>query len=195
MRGPLIPALAAALLCAATAPAAAAAEPASLAAATDASAAEATARFDALPEAERKARLDAAGRMMAAADMEKQLRQSLNTTVGFLMPIFVRGNESKEADVLAIVSEEFLAQADKMVPILSEQVRRRHAEIFTAQELDGLAAFYGSPLGKRFTAVTPELQARLMRDGGPVGEAAAQAALPRIIDRLKAAHLNVPNRS
>ena len=37
--------------------------------------------------------------------------------------------------------------------------------------------------------------ARLMRDGGPVGEAAAQAALPRIIDRLKAAHLNVPNRS
>ena len=153
------------------------------------------AAFDALPEAERKARLDAAGRMMAAADMEKQLRQSLNTTVGFLMPIFVRGNESKEADVLAIVSEEFLAQADKMVPILSEQVRRRHAEAFTAQELDGLAAFYGSPLGKRFTAVTPELQARLMRDGGPVGEAAAQAALPRIIDRLKAAHLNVPNRS
>jgi hypothetical protein len=151
--------------------------------------------FDALPEAERKARMEAAGRMMAAADMEQQLRQSLKTTISFLMPIFLQGNEGKQDDVLAIVSEEFLLQSDKMVPLLTEQVRRRHAEVFTAAELDGLAAFYASPLGRKFTAVSPDMQARLMRDGGPVGEAAAQAALPRIIDRLKAAHLNVPTRS
>lgn len=169
----------------------AAAEPAAPATA----AADPAAAFDALPEAERKARLDAAGRMMAAADMEQQLRRSLGSTIGFLMPIFLRGNEGKQEDVLAIVTEEFLAQANRMVPILTEQVRRRHAEVFTATELDGLAAFYASPLGQRFTAVSPELQARLMRDGGPVGEAAAQAALPRIIDRLKAARLNVPTSS
>lgn len=153
------------------------------------------AAFDALPEAERKARMEAAGRMMVAADMEQQLRQSLKTTISFLMPIFLQGNEGKQDDVLAIVSEEFLLQSDKMVPLLTEQVRRRHAEVFTAAELDGLAAFYASPLGRKFTAVSPDMQARLMRDGGPVGEAAAQAALPRIIDRLKAAHLNVPTRS
>lgn len=184
-------ALLAGLLAALGSPAvAAAAEPAPVAEAADPAIA-----FDALPEAERKARLEAAGRMMAAADMEQQLRQSLKSTVGFLMPIFLQGNEGKQADVATIVTEEFLVQSEKMVPLLTEQVRRRHAEVFTAPELDGLAAFYGSPLGRKFTAVTPDLQARLMRDGGPVGEAAAQAALPRIIDRLKAAHLNVPTRS
>ena len=163
--------------------------------ATAVAAPDPAAAFDALPEAERKARMDAAGRMMVAADMEQQLRQSLKTTISFLMPIFLQGNEGKQDDVLAIVSEEFLLQSDKMVPLLTEQVRRRHAEVFTAAELDGLAAFYASPLGRKFTAVSPDMQARLMRDGGPVGEAAAQAALPRIIDRLKAAHLNVPTRS
>lgn len=184
--------LAAALLAAGGVPAAAApAVPAPAAvAATDPAA-----TFEALPETERKARLEAAGRMMAAADMEQQLRQSLKSTIGFLMPIFLAGNEGKQDDVLAIVTEEFLLQSEKMVPLLTEQVRRRHAEVFTAAELDGLAAFYASPLGRKFTAVSPDMQARLMRDGGPVGEAAAKAALPRIIDRLKAAHLNVPTRS
>lgn len=173
-----------------------AAEPAAVTPpAADISAADPATVFDALPEAERAARLEAAGRMMQAAQMEQQLRQSLRSTVGFLMPIFLKGNEGKQDDVTAIVTEEFLIQSDKMVPMLTEQVRRRHAEVFTASELDGLAAFYASPLGRRFTAVSPDLQARLMRDGGPVGEAAAQAALPRILARLKASNLTVPNRS
>ena len=158
-------------------------------------AANVEAAFNALPEAERKARLDAAGRMMTAGNMEHQLRQSLKSTVGFLLPIFMQGNEARKEAVLEIVTEEFLVQSEKMVPLLAEQVRRRHAEVFTAAELDGLASFYLSQLGQKFTAVSPELQARLMRDGAPVGEAAAQAALPRIIDRLRAANLNVPNRS
>ena len=153
------------------------------------------AAFAALPEAERSARLEAAGRMMLAGSMEDQLRQSLRSTVGFLMPIFLKGNEAKQDDVAQIVTEEFLAQSEKMVPLLAEQVRRRYAEVFTVAELDGLAGFYGSALGQKFTAVSPELQARLMRDGAPVGQAAAQAALPRIIDRLKAQNLNVPSRS
>lgn len=160
-----------------------------------ATAAQAEAAFNALPEAERTARLEAAGRMMAAGNMEQQLRQSLKSTVGFLLPIFLKGNETRQDAVLQIVTEEFLAQSDRMVPLLAEQVRRRHAEVFTAAELDGLASFYLSQLGQKFIAVSPELQARLMRDGAPVGEAAAQAALPRIIDRLKASNLNVPNRS
>ncbi|MCG2841837.1 DUF2059 domain-containing protein [Sandaracinobacter sp. RS1-74] len=153
------------------------------------------AAFNALPEAERTARLEAAGRMMASADMQAQIRKSLDSTVGYLMPVFMRGNEGKQGEVAAIVTEEFLAEANRMVPMLAEQVRRRHAEIFTAAELDQLTAFYSSPIGRKFTAVSPELQARLMRDGGPVGEAAARAALPRIIARLKAAHLNTPTRS
>jgi hypothetical protein len=32
----------------------------------------------------------------------------------------------------------------------------------------------------------PSLASRLMRDGGEIGQAAFQTALPRIIDRLKA---------
>lgn len=159
------------------------------------SAADSEAAFGTLPEAEQKARLEAAGRMMLAGDMEDQLRQSLKSTIGFLMPIFLKGNEAKQDDVSQIVTEEFLAQSEKMVPLLAEQVRRRYAEVFTVAELDGLAGFYGSALGKKFTAVSPELQARLMRDGAPVGQAAAQAALPRIIDRLKAQNLTVPSRS
>ena len=160
-----------------------------------ATSADVEAAFNALPEAERNARLEAAGRMMKAGNMEQQLRQSLKTTIGFLMPVFLQGNESRQDAVLQIVTEEFLAQSEKMVPLLTEQVRRRHAEVVTAAELDGLANFYLSQLGQKFISVSPDLQARLMRDGGPVGQAAAQAALPRIIDRLKASHLNVPNRS
>lgn len=187
-------ALLAGLLLAALPVAAAAAGPVA-AAAEPAPTVSAEASFSALSADEQKLRLEAAGRMMVAADMEQQLRQSLKTTVGFLMPIFLKGNEGKQADVATIVTEEFLLQSDRMVPLLAEQVRRRYAEQFTATELDGLTAFYGSALGRKFTAVSPELQARLMRDGAPVGEAAAQAALPRIIDRLKAANLNVPTRS
>lgn len=175
------------------------AAPASAAPATGpavaAEAAQAEAAFNALPEAERSARLEAAGRMMTAGKMEDQLRQSLKSTVGFLLPIFLKGNETHQDTVMDIVTEEFLLQSEKMVPLLAEQMRRRYAELFNAVELDGLANFYKSSVGQKFIAVSPELQARLMHDGGPVGEAAAQAALPRIIDRLKASNLNVPNRS
>lgn len=197
MRGPMmvVAAMVALLGLAPHAALAQAPAPVAGAAAATPSDAQVEAAFKALPEAERTARLEAAGRMMRAAGMEKQLKDSLESTVAFLMPLFLQGNEGKQGEVVSIVSEEFLAQADKMVPILAEQVRQRHAEVFSVAELDQLAAFYASPIGTKFTAESPALQKRLMRDGGPVGEAAARAALPRILERLKAAQLNVPNRS
>jgi uncharacterized protein len=153
------------------------------------------AAFDALPAAERTARLAAAERMLTASEFDNQTRKSLASTAEFLMPLFVRGNEGRAEDVSRIVTDEFLAGTEKMLPLMRERAARRHAEVLTTAELDELSLFYSSPIGKRLLAVMPALQPRLMRDGGEVGQIAMRAALPRILDRLKAAKLAVPTTS
>jgi hypothetical protein len=155
----------------------------------------AAAAFDALPADERAARLAAATRMLSAIGFDDQTRKSLSTVTQFMLPLFIRGNEGRSDEVLRIVTDEFLAGTEKMIPLMRESAARRHAEVLTAAELDELTRFYGSQLGKRLLEVTPQLQARVMRDGADVGQVAMRAAMPRIIDRLKAANLAVPTSS
>lgn len=151
--------------------------------------------FDALPKPEQAARLAAAERLLTASGFDDQTRKSLATSTQFMLPLFIRGNEARRDELRRIVTDEFLSSTDKMVPLLRERAARRHAELLTAAELDQLAVIYSSPIGKRLQEVTPALASRLMRDGGEIGQAAFQTALPRIIDRLKAANMAVPTQS
>lgn len=115
--------------------------------------------------------------------------------VEMIMPLVVRGNEGQVDEVRRIVSEETQRAFGAKLPELIRVARDAYANNLTDQELRDLTAFYRSASGQRFIAMMPHITKESMSAGADVGRAAAQAALPVIIDRLQKANLKVPSRS
>jgi len=76
------------------------------------------------------------------------------------MGVAPEGLEKKKAAMeltMDIISQEMSWEKIK------DEMAAVYAEVLTAEELKGLIAFYGSPIGRRFTEKQPELMARSMQ--------------------------------
>jgi hypothetical protein len=137
----------------------------------------------------------------AAAAVDKLLSvtgvaQQMNTfgpqIIDALMPMLVRGNAGKEREVQAILREEFLSIFSAMTPDLVAHARLVYLQHFSADELEAMVAFYQSPIGLKMTRETPAITQEMFSYGQQAGRAAVAGAMPRILDRMRAANLAVP---
>ena len=115
--------------------------------------------------------------------------------VEMIMPLVVRGNEGQADKVRGIVSEEMKRAFGAKLPEMTRITRDAYARHLTGQELRDLTAFYGTASGQRIITLMPQITSESMAAGAEIGRAAAQAAIPAIIDRLQKANLKVPTRS
>lgn len=88
--------------------------------------------------------------------------------------------------MIAILSQEFMRSVKSRFPGLLGQVARRYAEVFTADELNAINAFYSSGPGAKALTLLPQLQVTLSQDGRELGKAAGQEAGLRAFQRIEA---------
>ena len=92
---------------------------------------------------------------------------------------------ASRAEAERIFAEETMKGFKARYPELRAVTAREYAAVFTADELDQLAAFYASPVGQKSLAAMPALQGKLMPIGMAAGRQVGAAAMQRTFDRLE----------
>jgi hypothetical protein len=149
----------------------------------------------AIPAAERAERIRIADAIMAEAGTAAMLDQMLPAILDQMLPALAGVNKGREVEIRTILTEEFGAAMKVASPAILTKSRDLYVERFTSAELAEMLAFNRSPTGRKATRLLPEIQMEMLTFGQQTGQAAVAAALPRIIDRLKAADLAVPTSS
>jgi hypothetical protein len=165
------------------------------AAAEQPAAAQAPAATPPASSADRAERARIADIIMAESGVAATLDQMIPAILDQLLPALADLNAGREAEIRAILSEEFGAAMKIASPAIITKSRDLYVERFTAAELNEMLAFNRSTTGRKAARLLPEIQLEMLTFGRQAGQAAVAAALPRIIDRLKAANLAVPATS
>jgi hypothetical protein len=140
-------------------------------------------------------RLAVAEELIADSGMADILDKMTPAIIAQVLPALTSANNGRESEVRAILLDELTSAMKKASPAIIENARSLYVESFTAGEMREMLAFNRSPTGRKVMKVLPDMQLRMMSFGRDAGQAAVAAALPRIIDRLKAANLSVPTTS
>ena len=134
----------------------------------------------------------AAEHLLTVMHVDDQFRDLMPKIIEVLLPALVVGNSGRETDLRKIVSEEFETEMLQSMRVIHATNRQLMATHFTVHDLDDLAAFYASPLGQKVVREMPVIQMQMLQVGQQIGRTAMQAALPRIIQRMRAANMAVP---
>ncbi len=134
----------------------------------------------------------AADRLIAVTGIAAQFDKMAPKIVDMMMPSIVPGNTGREGELRRILSEEFVTSFARLGPLMVAKARELYASKFTAEELNSLADFYETPLGKKSLSSTTEIQLEMFAYGQQAGRAAAQDAMPRILERMRRANFKLP---
>jgi len=154
-----------------------------------------TAAVPALSATERAERVRVADAIMEEAGTASMLDKMLPAMLEQTLPPLARANSGREAEIRTILTEELGAAFKVAAPAIIARSRDLYVERFTAAELTEMLEFNRSPTGRKATRLLPEIQMEMFAFGRQAGEAAFATALPRIMDRMKAANINVPTAS
>jgi hypothetical protein len=138
------------------------------------------------------ARLAAAAKLVETMHLASQLDAILPQMIEMTMGALTRGNTGKEAQINRILTEEFGRAVDAQKPAFMTLYRDLYARNFSLAEIEGMQAFYATPIGQSVLTKMPELTRDSMQSGMALGQKAAQAAIPEIMKRMQAAQLEVP---
>lgn len=134
----------------------------------------------------------AVDRLMVATRPMAQFDAVMPSVVDMILPSFLAGNEDRMVEMRKIFSEEFLASMGQTKPLIEGKIRELYATRLTPGELNAIADFYESPVGRKSLEIAPQLQLEMMKFGQEAGRAAAQDALPRIVERLRKSDFKLP---
>ena len=134
----------------------------------------------------------AVDRLLTLSGTGDQMESFAPQIIDALMPILVRGNSGQEQVIKSILREELVTIMAGLTPEILARSRQAYLEHFTAEELEALVAFLETPVGKKMTRETPAIMRELFVFGQEAGRAAVSGAMPRILDRMRAANLAVP---
>lgn len=143
-----------------------------------------------VPDARASAAVD---RILDAADVMKAMDTMIPLLVESVLPLVVQGNDARAGELRIIVGEEMTASIAKLKPAYREQLARLYAGYFTTDELEALARFMESPLGRKNAAATNDMAQAMFSFGREAGQQAGMDALPRIVDRMRALDFKLPS--
>ncbi|ATE65658.1 DUF2059 domain-containing protein [Rhizorhabdus dicambivorans] len=134
----------------------------------------------------------AVDKLLSVTGVANQMNALGPQIIDALLPALVRANVGKEQEIEAILREQFLSIFAGLTPDLVAHARSVYLAHFSADELEAIIAFYESPVGLKMTSETPAITREMFAYGQQAGRAAVAGAMPRIIDRMRAANLAVP---
>ncbi|MEG3181201.1 DUF2059 domain-containing protein [Sphingomonas sp. LT1P40] len=97
----------------------------------------------------------------------------------------VKGDYARKQRMEAILAEEYLSAMRAQTPRMKREYAREYAGVFTAAELDQLAAFFSQGTGAKFIAETAGLQTKLGQVGQRIGLEVGMVATPKALERAK----------
>jgi hypothetical protein len=105
-------------------------------------------------------------------------------------PSFEELNPNQGAKIRSILENEFQAELKADQATLEKGITGVYEQNFELSELKDLLAFYQSPLGQKMVEKQPVVMQQSMQLGAAWGQAAAERALPKAIERMKSEGLN-----
>ncbi|WP_082076994.1 DUF2059 domain-containing protein [Bradyrhizobium sp. LTSPM299] len=128
--------------------------------------------------------LAVAKELVATIHLADQFKTLMPTIMKGLKPAIVQGRSDVDRDYDAltpVLLEGFQARYDE----LSEAVAIIYANNFTPDDLQGLIAFYKSPVGQKFLQKTPVVTQQSLLAGQKFGQSVAADMRQRIIEELR----------
>lgn len=128
--------------------------------------------------------LATARELIATAKAAENLKLILPSVVQALKPAVVQGRPEVERDFdvfVPLLLKDFSAQLNELI----EQVAVIYASNFTVAEMKEMIAFYHSPTGQKFLALSPVIMQRSMLAGQQFGSRVGRELQVRIIEEMK----------
>lgn len=125
-------------------------------------------------------------------EAEKSYKAMVPQIVGLMVPQFARDNAGQEGLIRQILVEEISGIGQQLWPEMRQKIRELYVAKFSLAELQEMYRFLGSPVGRKMTRETPDIQLQMMAFGQEAGRAAVAGAMPRILGRMRAANLKLP---
>lgn len=130
-------------------------------------------------------RLGAARTLLETMHTKEMLPKLIDGLGKQVFTMFSQFNPGRNADVEKIVTDEMRVEIDRLGPEMIDALAHVHAENYTVEELRQLDAFYHTPVGQKSLELQPKFAAQSLAVGMQIGQRAAQAALPRIQQKLR----------
>ncbi|WP_299619530.1 DUF2059 domain-containing protein [Pelagibius sp.] len=89
------------------------------------------------------------------------------------------------SEVSTIIHDEVLAVLKESMPLLIDEVAEVYERVFTEEELDGMLAFYKSPIGQSMIKKMPAMMAETVQMSQRWGMALFQDLPGRVEERLR----------
>jgi hypothetical protein len=128
--------------------------------------------------------MDAAGQVLTISGAKQRMTMIFDTLIPALLEEEKKGHPDIDDKTLGAFSTALRDELTSHIPFLLSGTACIYANHFTADELNGLVAFYNSPIGKRLIAETPAISKEAfafgMEAGKRYGAEAVQDALRKL---------------
>lgn len=114
--------------------------------------------------------------------IDENLQPIVSAVNQHLLPIIKQANPGLSDETLKIVMTEFENLIIEEVPVLEAGWVEIYKQAFTPDEVRELIEFYRTPVGAKSVRVIPVI----FQQGMQLGQAWAQQAVPKVVERLKA---------
>jgi hypothetical protein len=131
--------------------------------------------------AQSEAALAKVHRIFELTGMLNLIRATSEQAMAGMTTQIAAANPGRGAEIQRIVREHFLPEFQRRLPELIEETAKLQALTFTEEELDGLVAFYESPLGAKVIEKTP----LLMQQNIAMGQAWGQRVATDVLEQMK----------
>jgi uncharacterized protein len=140
----------------------------------------------ALPAAAEDSKLEKAREVFRVMQADTLIDQIFDAAFAQMGGMMSQKNPEMPPEAMAIIQDEVKISLKEAMPALLDQMAVVYGEVFTEAELDGMLAFYTSPVGQSLVAKTPEVTARSMQFSQTWAIGLFQGLPQRIEKRLKA---------
>ena len=129
--------------------------------------------------------------LMALTETNAITEQAVQQSVKAVAGVLKQKNPAQADAVDAFVTEHFMPEFQRHAPEIASDIAAIYALNFTGEELDGLIAFYETPLGKKMIQKLPQLIQQSIVVGQSWGERVGREAIEKLMPKLREKGLNL----
>lgn len=141
------------------------------------------------------ATIAAARRLLDVTAVAEQAETLMDRQIAYVMGVMQQRNPDTPGRVFDILEEEFAAIGPTAVAEIVDYTVTLYAERLTAEEMNALADFYETELGRKALSVLPELMSDGAARGQEIGQRLGQQAAAKALARIRAEGLDRPAKA
>jgi len=138
------------------------------------------------PAAAQDSKLEKAREVFRVMQADGIADQMLNAVFAQMGAMMQQSHPDLPQEALTIVREEISASLRESLPTLLDQMAAVYQQVFTEEELDGMLAFYKSPVGQSMVAKLPQVMNQSVQFSQTWALGAFENLPQRIEQRLRA---------